>query len=214
MFYFATSSGNPYPLLPTVADEQTDMIVLDEEDQRQVKQIPSDFLTGPILRLPERVAGRSSYPLPDYETSQAQHTAISSFRKVHLYGRFDSKFWRVVLLGLAIYVALSVCIGIPLIFLVRSSFTGDLCYVYTHPLTSSHQRVIDRRHPHPPTSMNWVDDTSTPVNLAYFSPQGLDSSSCNHWQTTQDGISEGTFIAKYVHVHIWDTDPQITACHK
>lgn len=99
------------------------MIIDDDEDQRT--KLGSN-VAGPTLRLPDRVAGRS--PLPDYETSQAQHSII--FRKPVFRRRFDSRFWHAIFYALAIYIALSVVIGIPLIILVRRCFlvvTANSC---------------------------------------------------------------------------------------
>lgn len=103
------------------------MILLDPEDQQQGKLTP--YVAGPTVRLPDRVAGRSSI-LPDYETSQAQHTvppespstsSTVSFRKYSLHSTVDSRFWRATLYALAIYIALSVTIGVPLIVTVSST---------------------------------------------------------------------------------------------
>ncbi|KAE9411252.1 hypothetical protein BT96DRAFT_804006 [Gymnopus androsaceus JB14] len=100
------------------------MILLDPEGQQHGKL--TSYVAGPTVRLPDRVAGRSSILLPDYETSQAQHNSPSSpdssptsstvsFRKYSLHNTVDSRFWRATLYALAIYIALSVTIGVPLI---------------------------------------------------------------------------------------------------
>ncbi|KAJ6500095.1 hypothetical protein C8R47DRAFT_281389 [Mycena vitilis] len=98
------------------------MIILDDQEQGSSKlAVPSA-----TLRLPEPVAGRSASPLPDYETSQAQQTSAQvsaqapvhshpTFRKPSLPNHFNSRFWRVTFFALAIYVFLSVVIGIPVI---------------------------------------------------------------------------------------------------
>lgn len=107
---------------------RADMILPDPEDQQHGKLTP--YVAGPTVRLPDRVAGRSSI-LPDYETSQAQHHTVSlpessstsstaSFRKYSLHNTVDSRFWRATLYALAIYIALSVTIGVPLIVTVSS----------------------------------------------------------------------------------------------
>lgn len=91
------------------------MIILDEEDQRRTKQDP--YAAGPTLRFPEKAAGRSDSPLPDYETSEARQQLILKNlpqRKV------DPRLWRAILYALAIYVTLSVAIGVPIIVLVCS----------------------------------------------------------------------------------------------
>uniref|UniRef100_A0A0W0F0H0 Uncharacterized protein n=1 Tax=Moniliophthora roreri TaxID=221103 RepID=A0A0W0F0H0_MONRR len=86
------------------------MILLDVENQQK-----SDTqVAGSTIRLPEpSVAGRStSSSLPDYESSQAQYAAplFKLPRK-----RVDNRFWKATLLALAIYVALSVIIGVPMV---------------------------------------------------------------------------------------------------
>lgn len=91
------------------------MIILDKEDQQQEKS--RLFVAGPTLRFPERVATRSLSPLPDYETSEAQHH--DTVNKALLRKRGDSRFWRITFVVLAIYVALSLVIGVPLIVSVR-----------------------------------------------------------------------------------------------
>ncbi|KAJ7647078.1 hypothetical protein FB45DRAFT_892273 [Roridomyces roridus] len=68
----------------------------------------------PTLRLPEAVAGRSASPLPDYETSQAQHDIIFP-KPSHFPQRFDSRYWRWSFWALSIYVFLSIVIGIPIL---------------------------------------------------------------------------------------------------
>ncbi|KAJ7747357.1 hypothetical protein B0H16DRAFT_1555690 [Mycena metata] len=88
------------------------MILLDEVEGSSKLAAPAA-----TLRRPETVAGRSASPLPDYETSQAQqHTAaLESPTKPSFPKRFGSRFWRVTFFALAIYVFLSVVIGIPVI---------------------------------------------------------------------------------------------------
>ncbi|KAJ7072112.1 hypothetical protein C8F01DRAFT_1102624 [Mycena amicta] len=91
-------------------------MILDDETASLSKLLPS---THPTLRLPEPVAGRSSVSLPDYETSQAQQWTAPEFRKpnskLSFPTRFDTRFWRGTFFALAIYVFLSVVIGIPVI---------------------------------------------------------------------------------------------------
>ncbi|KAJ7188032.1 hypothetical protein C8R46DRAFT_933761 [Mycena filopes] len=89
------------------------MILVDPQEQGSSKLA----VPAATLRLPEPVAGRSASPLPDYETSQAQqHTvALTKPTKSSFPNRFGSRFWRVTFFALAIYVFLSVVIGIPVI---------------------------------------------------------------------------------------------------
>nr|GAT42655.1 predicted protein [Mycena chlorophos] len=117
--HLAGSSGVLVRISLVVVDAQAFfMILLDDESGPASKLLPSTY---PTLRPPEPAAGRSSLSLPDYETSQAQQhgsaPSISSIRKSKLPfpNRFDSKFWRGTFFALAIYVFLSVVIGIPII---------------------------------------------------------------------------------------------------
>ncbi|KAJ7702969.1 hypothetical protein B0H17DRAFT_1003344 [Mycena rosella] len=96
------------------------MILLDDDDQQGSSKLRPTPV--PTLRLPERVAGRASLTLPDYETSQleAQHIVSPSlhsviFKKPSFPNRFDTRFWRVTFFALAIYVFLSIVVGIPII---------------------------------------------------------------------------------------------------
>jgi len=146
------------------------MIILDDEDQQPSKL--GSNVAGPTLRLPERVAGRLSTSLPDYETSQAQHTIV--FRKSSFRRRFDSKFWHATFYALAIYIALSVIIGIPLII---------LRVFYTHgPSKSLVSLYVDDSSAPPPLTNDGI--------LAVGSP--LD---CDQWDSTDDRASKGSVTA-------------------
>lgn len=92
------------------------MIILDPEDQQPSKSF--GFVAGPTLRAPERVSTNGS-PLPDYETSQAQHWQPPVLPPPKPPApRYLSKFWRITLYVLVIYVALTIAIGVPLIVTV------------------------------------------------------------------------------------------------
>ncbi|EEB99688.1 hypothetical protein MPER_00586, partial [Moniliophthora perniciosa FA553] len=84
------------------------MILLDVENQQK----SDNQVAGSTIRLPEpSVAGRSTSSLPDYESSQAQYASLfKSPRK-----RADNRLWKATLFALAIYVALSVIIGVPVV---------------------------------------------------------------------------------------------------
>lgn len=91
------------------------MILFDDADQL-AKLDP--IVAGPTLRLPDRAVGRSSSPLPDYETSQAQHeraTAVHTPKE-----KTDKRFWRATLCALCVYVVISAALGIPFIVMVRA----------------------------------------------------------------------------------------------
>jgi hypothetical protein len=100
------------------------MIIQDEDDLLKSKD---PLVTTPVLRYPERAAGRRRRPfspLPDYETSQALalndlNDSLVSFYKPPPKRRFiDSKSWRAGIAALGIYIILSIIIGIPLIIKV------------------------------------------------------------------------------------------------
>jgi len=96
------------------------MIILDPADQHPTKV--SGFVAGPTLRAPERVSTNGS-PLPDYETSQAQHWhPVPPLPKPSSQSKPLSRFWRITLYVLAVYVALTIAIGVPLIVTVSFDF--------------------------------------------------------------------------------------------
>ncbi|KIJ18945.1 hypothetical protein PAXINDRAFT_166859 [Paxillus involutus ATCC 200175] len=95
------------------------MILPDEDDTQKIKDPPVATST---IRYPERAAARRPFsPLPDYETSQA--LAFNGFNEsqVTLYKppprrRFlDSRLWRAALTSLAVYIILTIVVGIPII---------------------------------------------------------------------------------------------------
>lgn len=95
------------------------MIILDEEDQLRTKQLQDPFIGGPTLRFPEKVAGRSDSPLPDYETSEARQKLI--VKENYLNKRVDPRLWRAIIYALGIYVLLSIIIGVPIVMVVRAA---------------------------------------------------------------------------------------------
>jgi len=103
----------PTSFLSFVHESSSRMIILDGEADRQAKL---DSFSGPTIRHPERASTRSFSPLPDYDTSEAQHRSFTKPPSTHI---FDSKFWRAVLYALVVYIILSAVIGIPLVVLVR-----------------------------------------------------------------------------------------------
>jgi len=90
---------------------------LDREDQRHTKQDPYILGGGATLRFPEKVVGRSDSPLPDYETSEARHNPVL---KKPPPKKVDPRLLRAILYAFAIYVLLSVVIGVPIIVLKRN----------------------------------------------------------------------------------------------
>ncbi|KAF9469906.1 hypothetical protein BDZ94DRAFT_1243520 [Collybia nuda] len=148
------------------------MIILDEEDQRRAKQAP--YTAGPTLRFPEKAAGRSDSPLPDYETSEARQQLIlkhSNQRKI------DPKLWRAILYALAIYVTLSVAIGVPIIVLKKPKST---------------EVVV----PDPSIWGSDDSDSGTPLSLANVDTWTLDKDAHCGWTNIQDDPSHYTFTAR------------------
>ncbi|KAK0504788.1 hypothetical protein EDD18DRAFT_1126351 [Armillaria luteobubalina] len=147
------------------------MIILEEADQ-QAKL--DSFVAGPTLRFPDRAVGRSSSPLPDYETSQAQQLNLATPRKP-LHSKVDARFWRATLYALVIYVALSVVIGVPLIV-----------------------TRFAKKHRGPPPWHN--DDASLSVQtLSNNGVLSLETLGCNSWDTIEDDPSHSLFSASTSH---------------
>ncbi|KAF8070639.1 hypothetical protein FPV67DRAFT_1561395 [Lyophyllum atratum] len=92
------------------------MIILDEQDQQWSKQLQGPLSDGLTLRLPEKAAVRSDSPLPDYETSEARQKLIT---KEKLFKGVDPRLWRAILYALAIYLLLSLVIGLPIVLVKR-----------------------------------------------------------------------------------------------
>ncbi|KAG6333387.1 hypothetical protein ID866_5705 [Astraeus odoratus] len=98
------------------------MILPDEDTAQRIKDPP---VTAPTIRYPERAASRRPCsPLPDYETSQALTYSSTNGSSSTLYKpiprrRFLS--WRAVLASLAVYIFLTLVIGIPIILKNKSS---------------------------------------------------------------------------------------------
>ncbi|KAK7005706.1 Zn(2)-C6 fungal-type domain-containing protein [Favolaschia claudopus] len=97
------------------------MIILDETEPGSSKLAAAP---APTLRFPDPVAGRSSVQLPSYEETQLQQrlnhsnsslSTLVSFRKPSFPRRFDSRCGRISFIALAIYVLLTLTIGIPLL---------------------------------------------------------------------------------------------------
>ncbi|KAK0461283.1 uncharacterized protein EV420DRAFT_1531262 [Desarmillaria tabescens] len=146
------------------------MIILEEADQ-QAKLDSS--VAGPTLRFPDRAVGRSSSPLPDYETSQAQHNLTPTRKSLH--SRVDARFWRATLYALVIYVVLSVVIGVPLIV-----------------------TRLSKKHRGPPGP--WPnDDSISPQSLGNNAVLSLETVGCNTWDTIEDDPLHSLFSASTSH---------------
>lgn len=186
------------------------MIILDETEQGSSKLAAAP---APPLRLPDPVAGRSSVALPDYETSQAQvgqqnprndsTTSLISFRKPSLPHRFDSRFWRITFFALALYVFLSVVIGIPLIVTVGVSLLdGPRIFELRRGLQRIKFRQAHTPPPPPPDIASlFLDETDQAAPPLAVVGSGMimaaSSTVCDLWDSTR-ALPGGQFIAMYV----------------
>jgi hypothetical protein len=126
----------------------------------------------PHLRLPEPAA-RSSVSLPSYEVSEAQQrSGLVHFPKPSkspFPNRFDSRFWRGTFFALAIYVFLSVVIGIPLIV----------------------TRIAARKSRAPPPNIQTLflddSDAAAPLNLGGGQVMAAAAVSCDVWDDKSEG---------------------------
>jgi len=87
------------------------MIILDEEDHVKFDAL----VAGSTVRYPDKAVGRSSTSLPDYDASEAQHRLIlqSSSNKTR-----NARILKATFYALAIYVALSAVIVLPVVLVV------------------------------------------------------------------------------------------------
>ena len=92
------------------------MIILDVEEDHSVKI----DVAGSTIRYPDKVAARSSSPLPDYEASEAQHRLVIRNLQSSTKKTTNTRVLKATFYALAIYVALSAVIVLPLV-LVRSA---------------------------------------------------------------------------------------------
>ena len=96
------------------------MIILDEEDH----QVKFDaIVAGSTVRYPDKVVGRSSTSLPDYEASEAQHRLIiGDPQSLPKKTRRNTRILKATFYALAVYVALSAVIVLPLVLVVAFPF--------------------------------------------------------------------------------------------
>ncbi|KIY44449.1 hypothetical protein FISHEDRAFT_51378, partial [Fistulina hepatica ATCC 64428] len=184
------------------------IMIINAEDQQAKLDL---IVAGPTLRFPDRVAGRSSIsPLPDYETSQAQHTTglhpsippiapeddpADPPRKPFTRRR---KFVRAMVYCLAIYVFFSIVLGIPLIIMVRPTFNLCIYAVFTPIATAV-----------PPPWANTVTSSSSPSSRSGI--LSVDAAlMCNSWQKFENSTS-GMFYASASHTYPVDGSLSITS---
>ncbi|KAJ7595031.1 hypothetical protein C8J56DRAFT_822177 [Mycena floridula] len=146
------------------------MIILEDDEQPILRK--KDNVASPTLRIPDQatVSGRPTSVLPDYETSQAQHisptpsSSTSSLPPLKFRRRVVSRFWRAVGIALAIYVALSLAIGVP--FIVK--------------LLKAKHKLLS-----PPPSGAWDGQTLMLVNSGLLPMDA--STRCDDWDSMTDG---------------------------
>jgi hypothetical protein len=111
-------------------------MILSEEDGAQIPKLRTSYLAAgvPTVRLPERVAGRSSslsIILPDYETSEAQHKLINQHHAQQEQQKSTSRFWKATVYAMVIYVILSICVTVLLVVSpFRPSFLKDTVSIF------------------------------------------------------------------------------------
>ena len=110
---------NRLHLVPFDLYDFTSMIILDEEDH----QVKFDALVaGSTVRYPDKAVGRSSTSLPDYDASEAQHRLIiGNPQSLPKKTQRNTRILKATFYALAIYVALSAVIVLPLVLVVAPS---------------------------------------------------------------------------------------------
>ncbi|KAF8813772.1 hypothetical protein BYT27DRAFT_7083982 [Phlegmacium glaucopus] len=144
------------------------MIVLDDAADR----LKDDKFNGLTLRHLQAVYIRSTSPLPDYDTSEAQHhkvpTPSSKFK-------LDAKTWRAALYSLGIYIFLTLVIAVPIIVLATDYYGHG--YNPTPPLWP-----IDDANQLPPYKLAIAGMTPSSAKMT-----------CNNWQL--DSNSPNSVVA-------------------
>ena len=92
------------------------MIILDGQANGRTKDF-EDTYNGLTLRHPQAALTRSTSPLPDYDTSEAQHWKNTAQPPARW--NLDPRFWKAGLYALAIYLVLSILIVVPIVVWVR-----------------------------------------------------------------------------------------------
>ncbi|KAH9485186.1 hypothetical protein JR316_0002093 [Psilocybe cubensis] len=149
------------------------MIILDG-DSGQPK---NDNYPGLTLRHPQAAVTRSSSPLPDYDTSEAQHWKISETRKPRKI--FDSTIWKGALYGFVMYIFLSLVIVIPILVVKARAKRNEVDWGLK------------------PTGSLWAvedNDLSSPIHLSPAVLTTLDDHNlCNLWNYTIFNVSRASF---------------------
>ncbi|KAL1743840.1 hypothetical protein HDZ31DRAFT_39983 [Schizophyllum fasciatum] len=167
------------------------MIILAPEDEHQVK---TDHAPRPTVRCPEPAvaAGRSSTPstLPDYETSQAQQLLDHHLHPTRRRRRgcrwpqasLKPRSYRALLYGLALYVFLTIVVGVPLI-------------------VTQLRRPYPRHYSPPPWEDSEETETSSLLDLARIGLVMVGDTGgfiCNNWTMSED-VDSGRYRASVSH---------------
>jgi hypothetical protein len=90
-------------------------------DDLSTPKLRDNVATSPTNRYHEAVVGaRPSSPLPDYETSEAQHNPRLRSKRI-----YAAHFWRATCTALAIYVGITLILGVPFFFIVSTVVHQD-----------------------------------------------------------------------------------------
>ncbi|KAF8160832.1 hypothetical protein B0H34DRAFT_698295 [Crassisporium funariophilum] len=138
------------------------MIILDEGERRT----KTDTYSGLTLRHPQAAYVRSHSPLPDYDTSEAEHCKVVSPLSTR---RINPRIWKGILIALGVYLVLTLAIGVPL-------------------------AVLKLRENNAPASWNigstnalWAVEDVTPLPPLQIAIAGAihtqDDMTCNDWHT-------------------------------
>lgn len=154
------------------------MIILDGEADGRTKE---DTYNGLTLRHPQAAFTRSTSPLPDYDTSEAQHWKTIADPPVRW--KLDPRFWKAGLYALVIYVLLSILIVVPiLIWKTRKESSSPSTFWTLGPAPSL-----------------WAVENSNlpaPLQLATGgSTNGDKNRTCNVWYTisTSENLAKARF---------------------
>ncbi|KAG5638881.1 hypothetical protein H0H81_009184 [Sphagnurus paluster] len=120
-------------------------------------------LSGPTLRVPEKAAARSYSPLPDYETSEASQKLIT--KELTSHKGVDPRLWRAIIYAFAIYVLLSIVIGVPIIIMKK-------------------EQQEDRAINFGPPSWNNEPDTGTAISISSSDSWALGDTAQCEWDHT------------------------------
>lgn len=164
------------------------MILTDEDDPQRIKDPPVSL---PTVRYPPRAVGRRPFSaLPDYETSQALAYNHLNDSQSTLYKPPRRRFlnWRAALISLAIYIVLTLVIGIPIILKQQNGPGGDDKYPYNSLASSPWTNKKSGAYYTPN-----INNISSPTQLGVYPV-------CNNWTVVAALEGESTMQAWVEHV--------------